>query len=91
MPIAQLDRALVSGTRFVGGSNPSGRAYKIDIDKGMELISSLVFFLLATNHVSNIFYSYSSILLRANPSSALKKFPYWNVLAALSFDKSGEL
>lgn len=25
-PIAQLDRALVSGTRFAGGSNPSGRA-----------------------------------------------------------------
>ncbi len=42
-PVAQLDRALVSGTRFCGGSNPSGRAY---ITSGArEFTISLVLFI----------------------------------------------
>lgn len=45
-PIAQLDRALVSGTRFVGGSNPPGRVIKIQEWQGFGEFQSLAIFII---------------------------------------------
>jgi hypothetical protein len=59
--VAQLDRAVVSGTTSAGGSNPSERVIEVNNSKGLRYSQLLLFFVL--KRIANILQSFTILII----------------------------